>query len=316
MPIEKADVLEVLGDMRLRNIRFSVGLINVNSTEYDRVADYIASGAITVSPRGGNFSLYFPQINTLKTRDGDPRGNKNVRTNLLHECTHIISDINEVNVSRLTDEATAYLAQFAYLLLLDPAVQASPIREPMANMMRQGMQLVEQYKLGKPAGQGAKIAQSDISDLESAIHAIPDYANIEKDKLAADGVALSTNQAEEFFLRQLSRLGNKLLDDLMAEDLKYLLTPKVRYVSHENYVTWDPELLTLFDLQASGGSKQKQAAQQKLFRIFLTIDQRNATGLLQRLLTLRKGDVVSERFHGGFPPQLKSSLLAALQLSR
>ena len=239
-----------------------------------------------------------------------------MRTNLLHECTHIISDINNVNVSRLTDEATAYLAQFAYLLLLDPTPEVSTIREPMANMTRQGIELVQKYKLGKPGGQGARIADSDISDLARAIHAIPDYAKIgEKDKLAADGVALSATEAEEFFRRQLSRLGNKLLDDLMAEDLQYLLTPKVRYVSHENYVTWDPELLTLFDLQASGGRKQK-AAQQKLSRIFLTIDQRNATGLLQRLSTLRKGDVVSERFHRVFPPQLKSPLLAALQLSR
>ena len=315
MPIEKADVLEVLGDMRLRNISFSVGLINVNSIEYDKVADYIASGAITVSPMGGNSSEYLPQRNTLRTRDGDPRANNNVRTNLLHECTHIISDINKVSVSRLTDEATAYLAQFAYLLLLDPAVQISTIREPMANMTRLGMQLVEKYKLGKPAGYGKVIAQSDISDLERAVQAIPTYANI-NEKLAADGVALSENQAKEFFRRQLSRLSDKLLDDLMAEDLTHLLTPKARYVSHENYVTWDPELLTLFDLQASGGSKQKQAAQQKLLRIFLTIDQRNAIGLRQRLLTRRKGDVVSERFHSRFSPQLRSSLLEALQLSR
>jgi hypothetical protein len=120
MPITKADVLDVARDPLLRKIRFSVGPINVNASEYADVADYIESGGIHVVPGNGKVSMYYPQINTLRTRDADPPFDLNVRTNLLHECTHMISDINQLNVTRMTDEAAAYLAQFVYLLILNP----------------------------------------------------------------------------------------------------------------------------------------------------------------------------------------------------
>ena len=48
MPISPDDVVEVLSDMRLRSIRFSAGPIQVNVDEYDQVADFIESGAISL----------------------------------------------------------------------------------------------------------------------------------------------------------------------------------------------------------------------------------------------------------------------------
>ena len=92
MPITKDDVIQVLGDPRLHFIRFTVGPIQVNSGEYDKTSDYIQAGAIEVVPGKKTYSKYFPQINTLVTRDSNPPLNENVRTNLLHECTHIISE--------------------------------------------------------------------------------------------------------------------------------------------------------------------------------------------------------------------------------
>lgn len=317
MPITKADVLEVLGDLRLRNIRFVVGPIPINSSEYDKVSDYINSGAITVEPGKKSYSLYFPQINTLRTSKGDPPLDLNTRTNLLHECTHIISDINKVKVTRMVDEAAAYLAQFAYLLLLDSSTSEPPIGLPINNMMRQGMQLVKKYHLGKPAGHGAVISSSDISSLAQSINAIPDYREIDgKEMLAADGVALSKKQAEEFFRLQLSRLSTQFLDELMAKDIDQMLTMRSSTVAYENYVTGDSELLTLFNSFRRGATLQKKAALQKLIHIFMTIDQRSATGLLQRLSTTKRGDAVSENFQSGFPPSEKSALLSALKIQR
>jgi hypothetical protein len=323
MSIEKREVLEVLSDLRLRNIRFVVGPIHINSSEYDKVSDYISSGAIKVESGKESYSLYFPQINTIRTRRGDPPLDLNTRTNLLHECTHAIADINKVKVTRMVDEAAAYLAQFAYLLLLDPSTSEPPIGTPINNMMRLGMQLVKKYHLGKPAGLGAVIASSDISGFAQAVHANPEYGKDEKgnkisinEMLIADGVALNSKQAEEFFRLQLSRLSTQLLDDLMAKDIDQMLTMKSSTVAHENYVTWDPELLTLFNSFKCGTSAQKKAALQKLIRIFMTIDQRSAMSLLQRLSTTKKGDAVSERFQSGFPPPEKSTLLSALKIPR
>jgi hypothetical protein len=113
IPITKEDVLQVLGDPKLHSIRFSVGPIQVNSVEYDKVSDYIEAGAIDVAPGKASYSKYIPQKDTLVTRIGNPPLNEDARTNLLHECTHAIADINECDVTRLTDEAAAYLAQVA-----------------------------------------------------------------------------------------------------------------------------------------------------------------------------------------------------------
>ena len=310
MPITKEDVLQVLDDPKLHSIRFSVGPIQVNSVEYDKVSDYIESGAIEVVPGKAKYSKYIPQKDTLVTRNGNPPLDENVRSNLLHECTHAISDINKYDVTRLTDEAAAYIAQLTYALLLRPSLPEPPIGLPLDNMMRQSMHLVNKYELGSPGGYGAMIDQRDVADLARAVYAIPDYHDIDPDaKLAANGVALSDKQSEEFYRRQVQRLMNQ---DTSGTDA----STKAQYASYEDYVTSDNELLTLFDSYRRGVDAQKKTALQKLLRIFLTIDNRAAQQLLQRLSAPRKTDIVSERFQSGLPASERMTLLAALRLTR
>ena len=317
MPITKPDVLEVLRDPRLHNIRFSVGPINVNADEYDNVADYIESEAIQVVPGDKTYSIYVPENNTLRTRSGNPPLNNNARSNMLHECTHAISDINQAKVTRLADEAAAYLAQMAYLLLLDPGLDEPPIGPPINNMMRQCMHLVKQYQLGKPAGYNKTIDPGDVSDLAKAVLAIPDYHDINPEqKLAADGVSLTGSQSETFYRLRLQRYLNQAMDDLIAKDVSQMLMPKVRYVTYENWVTSDSELLGLIDAQKRGADVQKQTARQKLLHIFLTVSPGNAVQLFQRLSGSRKGDIVSAHFQSGFSPSARAALLNALQLAR
>ena len=310
MPITKEDVLQVLDDPKLHSIRFSVGPIQVNSVEYDKVSDYIESDAIEVVPGKAKLSKYIPQRDTLITRIGNPPLDENVRSNLLHECTHAISDINKCDVTRLTDEAAAYIAQLTYALLLKPSLPEPPIGLPLDNMMRQCMHLVNRYELGSPAGYGAMIDQGDVADLARLVYAIPDYHDIDPDaKLTANGVALSDKQSEEFYRRQVQRLMNQ---DTSETDASL----KAQYASYEDYVTSDNELLTLFDSYRRGADAQKKTALQKLLRIFLTIDNRAAQQLLQRLSTPRKTDIVSERFQSGLPASERMTLLAALRLTR
>ena len=310
MPITKEDVLQVLDDPKLHSIRFSVGPIQVNSVEYDKVSDYIESDAIEVVPGKAKVSKYIPQRDTLITRNGNPPLDENVRSNLLHECTHAISDINKCDVTRLTDEAAAYIAQLTYALLLRPSLPEPPIGLPVDNMMRQCMHLVNKYELGSPAGYGAMIDQRDVADLARLVYAIPDYHDIDPDaKLAANGVALSGEQSEEFYRRRVQRLMNQ---DTSETDASL----KAQYASYEDYVTSDNELLTLFDSYRRGVDAQKKTALQKLLRIFLTIDNRAAQQLLQRLSTPRKTDIVSERFQSGLPASERMTLLAALRLTR
>jgi hypothetical protein len=317
VPITKTEVLEVLEDYRLKKLRFSVGPVDINAFEYGQVADAIKVGAITVKAgKQNNYSQYLPAKNLMWTKVGNPPMDLNTRTNLLHECTHIISDINEVKITRLEDEAAAYLAQIAYLMLLDPSTAEPPIGPPMNNMMRFAMKLVANHKLSEPAGFGARISQDDISSLARLVQRVPHYSSIGEEELTDDdGVGLTENQKNEFLQLQAERIGNQLLDEMIAEDVKKLLYPE-RIVAYENYVTWDPELIELFNGFARGGAERKEAVLKKLMQIFLTIDQRSATGLLQRLSTTKKGDIVSERFQSSIPPPQKAALISALQIVR
>ena len=143
MAIGKDEVVEVLADLRIRSIRFSAGPIHVNVDEYNRVADFIDSGAVKVKSTKQSFNRYIPETNTLFLKDGDSRNDFNVRSGVLHECTHVIADINKVQVARLNDEATAYLAQFSFFKLLNPSFSKAWIRgDPMDDLMRVGFCLL------------------------------------------------------------------------------------------------------------------------------------------------------------------------------
>jgi hypothetical protein len=313
MPIEKEDILDVLRDPTLHQIRFTVGLTRINSDEYDKVADYIEAGGVTIVPGKSKLANYYPQIDTLETRAGDPPLDLDARTNALHECTHIASDINEYHITRLRDEAAAYLAQITYLMLLAPKTEKPPIGLPLNDMMRLAMDLIAKYKLGTPGEYNQYISADDIEAMVLAVHRIPQYAKIDlTERLIADGIKLNETQ----MLVLLGRLASRVVDKLIAEDLTEMLSTHVRYEARENWVTSDNELITLLDSYRRGGDPQKKTVRQKLIHIFLTVTQASATQLLTRLSTPRKGDLVSDRFNSVFSPSIKADMLSALQIPR
>lgn len=315
MPIGKKEVLDILAEPRIRSIHFSVGPINVNHTEYQRVADHIAAGAVTVVPTENAYAQYVPRRNRLETLKADPPLDFGKRALIVHECTHIISDINKVKVTRLTDEVAGYLAHLTYMLLHNEAFEPDSLRIPLYNMMRQGVALAKKYKLGKVGG--ATVDQSDIEDFARAIRAVPEYSEIPiSERLDADGVELSAEQKKRYLQLQAGRTPPALLNELIGDSELARLQPTVRGISYEYYVTWDPELLSLFNSFTKGADEQKKAAQRKLLHIFLTINQSNAMYLRKRLSSLREGDPVSARFQFTFPLEVRSALLSALSMTR
>ena len=99
MAIGKDEVVDVLSDFRLRSIRFSAGAINVNVEEYDRVADFVEFRRHQDKATKG-VSMYDPPSDTLYLKDGDSRNDFSVRSGILHECTHVVSDINKADVDQ------------------------------------------------------------------------------------------------------------------------------------------------------------------------------------------------------------------------
>ena len=317
MPIGKEDILQILNDPILHKIRFSVGVIQINSDEYDKVADYIEAGGVTIKPGNDKVAYYYPEIDTLETRTGEPPLDLNARTNVLHECTHIAADINEYSITRIRDEAAAYLAQITYLLLLDPNTPKPPMGRAATtvdNFMGVGMGLVEKYKLGDPAGYNRSINPSDIDDMENAVLRDPHYGKKmnKTTPLTADGIRLSNQQ----WANLMGRFAARVNDKLIAQDVHDMLTTRVQSSARENWVTDDNELITLLDSYRSGADPQKRTVRQKLVHIFLTITQTSATQLLRRLTSPRKGDLVSDRFNTVFSPATKIDMLSALQIPR
>lgn len=288
MTIGKDEVLEVLADLRIRSIRFSAGPINVNVDEYNRVADFIDTGAVEVKSTKQSFNRYVPEKNTLFLKDGDSRNDLSIRTGILHECTHVIADINKVRVLRLHDEAAAYLAQFSFLKLLDPSFsKAWIIGDPMDDLMRLGLNLVYTYGLGQPKGFGAIISPSDIGALGPLVQRIPEYSHIkDQDQLAADGVALTENQMAAHHASEMARLADKI-----------------------KYENW---LLSTVNAAQTGSGAKKSSAYQELRQHFFWVYQPVATVLLARLSAVKKGDPLSERFDR-FTAQEKNELLRALR---
>jgi hypothetical protein len=287
MPIGKEEVMEVLSDFRIQSIRFHAGSVPVNVEEYDRVADFIGTEAIKIKlTKEGKH--YLPQRNTLVLVDGDSRNDFNVRSGVLHECTHVISDINKLRITRLHDEAAAYLAQFAFLKLLDPSFEAPPLRRvPINDLIRLCLSLVEKYGLGQPKGFGANISASDIDDVGFAVQRNPEYSNIgDTEQLAADGVDLTEEQAMAHVAAELARRNDKA-----------------------KYEAW---LISTLN-EAKAGGKQKSIAYNRLRHHFFVIYKPTATILLHRLSAIKTGDRVSELFHSAFTPQEQHDLLETLR---
>jgi hypothetical protein len=201
-------------------------------------------------------------------------------------------------------------------MLLAPNTEKPPARLPLNDMMRLGMDLVEKYKLGKRGEYNQSLAADDITAMEMAVHRIPAYPYDANQRLIADGVKLNDKQNQALLAALLSRLATRLGDELIAEDVTEMLSTRVRYEAHENWVTSDNELITLLDSYRRGGDPQKKTVRQKMLHIFLTVTQASAAQLLTRLSTPRKGDLVSDRFNSVFSPSIKADMLSALQIPR
>jgi hypothetical protein len=290
MAIGKDEVLEVLSDFRLRSIRFEVGAFSINVEEYNKVADFIQSEAIKVRSTKKD-KRYIPARNTLFLIDGDSRFDYNIRTGILHECTHVIADINKARVTRLQDEAAAYLAQFTFMMLLDPNYSPLLLRgDPLHDLVRVGLGMVDKYKLGRPEGFGAMIVSSDIDDLARLVQRHPEYRDIkEDDQLDADGVGLNEKQAKAHELNQAAR--------------------------QEDRIRYEKWLLDTMTTAQTGAGQKKSFAYQQLSQHFFMVYEPVAVELLARFNAVRTGDRLSEAFYR-FAANERTYLVSQLKIPK
>jgi hypothetical protein len=200
MPITDAEVLKVLSDPALNTMFFSVGSITVSAREYGNVLEYVRDGDIKVTPGREPVAFYDGRNNTIITQAGDPPLNLSDRSQLLHECTHAIVDVNELDVERLDDEVAAYLAQVTYMVISKPTPFPSPVHpphhgSPFGELVWSLLQVINKYSLHTAKGFGVRIRELDVWNLRAGVRALPDYARIgEHEKSVGGGVPIKNNQ--------------------------------------------------------------------------------------------------------------------------
>ena len=216
MPLSKDDVLKVLNDPRLNSMNFGVGPIVVNANAYLDVADYIRDDDIHVAPGTEALAFYDGRLNTIITQVGNPPLGLADSAQLLHECTHAIADINNLDVLRLHDEAAGYIAQLTFMSIANPAPftprPAHTQLSPRQNMTFTVQELIQKYNLTSPRGITVQIDDRDIQGLAKVIYTMPDYRDVGLTTLSrTGGVPITHNQmrALKAALTQAKRARNK-----------------------------------------------------------------------------------------------------------
>lgn len=202
MPIGKADILAVLADPVLTRMNFSVGEILVNAGQYSIIAEYIRDGDIGVIPGKGAVAFYDGTLNTIETQAGNAPLGVADRAQILHECTHAISDTNRLDVLRMNDEVAAFLAQVTYMHISDPNIPfptQAPGAGPMGRLIIGLNAVILKYNLHQTKGFGVSISELDIWNLANDIRHTPEHAAIKPlEKARHDpknlGVPIKNNQ--------------------------------------------------------------------------------------------------------------------------
>jgi len=199
MAIGKAEVLAILRDRVLWDIRFSVGAITVGIEGYRDVYDYIEAGDITVTPGTSRKTAFYDGTNnTIETQATNRLLGIADRAQIVHECTHAIVDINRLDVLRLNDEVAAYIAQLTYMVISHPTPFPSggstQGASPLGRLVFAVLKVIEKYSLHTQKGFGARISELDIWRLQRDVQRMPDYAAVTRtEKSAGRGVALKNN---------------------------------------------------------------------------------------------------------------------------
>ena len=194
MALKANDVIATLNDSVTLNMFFFVGPIYVSAIGYRLVRDSIYGGGIEVleGASGQNLAFYNGATDILTTQDGTSPANLDQRALLLHECTHALIDVFNMNgVTRHIDELAAYIAQHVYMLRSNPSWTVAPNNAPWQNFFQSVVNLAKARRLDTVAGNNAMISTADLEPLRQQLIALPgvNYGSFAKEALSgADGI--------------------------------------------------------------------------------------------------------------------------------
>ncbi len=115
------DIVSTLRSPFCNRINFQVGPIQIQGTDYAGIAHYVEYQTIQVvqsSTVPSTMAAWDPTYNCFEV------GQSPSQALIVHEATHAINDLRQLNVSTLLDEAGAYIAQMVFRLATHPTQRA------------------------------------------------------------------------------------------------------------------------------------------------------------------------------------------------
>ncbi|HLK69806.1 MAG TPA: hypothetical protein VKU19_40530 [Bryobacteraceae bacterium] len=199
MSSAKDRVLRILKESGVAKINFSLGCLHIDSAAYDKVAQAIESGKITVM-RGHDrtWATYFPEAGSIKGPHGKSEPvaahtlvtqntdafDVNDRSLIVHECTHAFLDITRPpTVTQLSNELAGYFAQVLYLMASGKEPSDRDLSQ-LGQMMSAVANRIVEFDLHKLKGRGKVLQWTDYYDLRDMIHDVPRYSHIQSTDLA------------------------------------------------------------------------------------------------------------------------------------
>jgi hypothetical protein len=294
VPLTKQDVVDTLNSYFVSQMNFRIERVHVSPQNYDEVRVLIEDGDIPVVEGTASNAYYNPHTNILTTQNASPPADIDGRALLLHECTHAIVDVKKYDITRLTNETAAYIAQHTYLLLANPHYKVSPNNAPWFNFFNNVVALVKKFKLHQPAGQGTMLQWDDYHPLRTELNALNIYSGVaDRERAFADGVSVGSNRGR-FGSPATSFQSSGKEPYPEASDDAIIAILAVRYGAN--------------DVAGFGGRIKS------LEQMFSHMERVRAKAVLIRLQTRIAGDKMSVYFHDHLSTASRTKLLNILRL--
>jgi hypothetical protein len=179
-------VINVLNDPAVKKIpSFQVGTNRISGATLQSVAtDAIRTKGKQVTldntlPK--NVAAYNSKKDTMRV-SGDPEGSFDMKTMVVHECTHMVQDSSKMKMTVLESETMAYIVQCAFSLLKAPVGMA--VTSPAGVF---GTLLGRALDVAKKVLAGKAPSANDLSALQTAIKATGLYAKTAGNLMVTNG---------------------------------------------------------------------------------------------------------------------------------
>jgi hypothetical protein len=172
-------VIKTLEDPNIKDIKFGIGLYEIDGASFGAVLGAVRSGKITVKyDANGGYAAQYNQARNELTLSFTYAPSYNHNALIVHECVHAAMDAQHQKfklIDHMTSEAAGYIAQCMFKI-----TKMAPFE--FSNRLRSSRHAVTDkifrsaWNIALAYHTGGRISSNDLIDLETALKTHPMYA--------------------------------------------------------------------------------------------------------------------------------------------